>query len=331
MNATTEQTLKWTLDLGKVDANGRGRKVNRVTLDIELRHKTNNVAPYLDIDLNECREYAELSICGNVWNAAGTDISSGGQCTDTISALFPENAAVQRLVDIWGRYHLGGMKPGTRAQEKFLADARVKAVYPQSQYELDCKVLEKANLLTVVGGPLIQNAHGQTVQRNYQYGSAWLVERLPADVEAEVVRICGELAGAAAVQGEQSKDFAEEHDITATSTSVDSNPNLVGASNRDADHYKVTLRRGKARLTVYYTKGSAHRGQRPTAIEVLGCLASDSQSASESFEDWCANSGEDTDSRTAEKTYKTCKAQAQKLRRFLGDGLFRALLEDSNG
>lgn len=324
---TTDRIQKWTLDLGKADANGRGRKSNRVTVDVELRHKTNTVAPYLDVDLNECREYTELSISGNIWNAAGTDIISGGQCS--IGELFPGNATVQRLVEIWGRYHLGGMKSGTREQEKFLADARIKAVYPKSQYELDCQVLEKANLLTVTGGEPVKNGNGQYVQRNYKYGTAWLVERLPADVEAEVVRICGELTASNAETAPEPKDFAEEHGITATVAEADSNPNYEPAD-RDARHWKVTLRRGKARLTVPFSQGSAHT-KAPTAIEVLGCLASDASGSDESFEDWCGNLGYDADSRKAKKTYDSCRKQTAKLKAFLGDGLYRALLEDSNG
>jgi len=330
MNATQEKTQKWTLDLGKVDANGRGRKSNRVTLEVELRRKVNTVAPYLDIDLNPCKEYTELSICGNVWNAAGSDISSGGQNHEEIEKLFPDNAAVQRLVEIWERYHLGSMNSGTRRQRDFLKDARVKAVYPQSQYDLDCKTLEKANLLWVTNMPVTPITDTTPPYRNYKYGEAWLVEALPAEVEAEVVRLCGELtANRAATAPEfDPQNFAQEHGIHADAEQVDSNPNMVDGP-RDMNHWKVTLRRGKSRLTVYFSQGSAHT-KPPTAIEVLGCLASDSSGTEESFEEWCSSFGYDVDSRKSEKTYKACAKQAAALKKFLGDGLFRALLEDSN-
>jgi hypothetical protein len=332
MNATRETLRKWTLDLGKVDANGRGRKANRVTLDVELRLKQ-SCAPHLDIDLNPCPEYTELSICGNVWNAAGSDISSGGQCYDTITTLFPSNAKVQRLVELWKRWHLNGMKAGTREQENFLKDADIKAVYPKSHYDLACAVLEKANLLTVTGGPEVLNANGAMVRRNYRYGSAWLCEPLPSEVEAEIVALCGELTAQRTANAPECdpKNFAQEHGIHADVEHVDSNPNMEDA--RDgAHHYKVTLRRGKARLTVPFTMGAAHT-KPPTAIEVLGCLASDAQTMvnCQDFEEWAGELGFDKDSRKSEKTYNACLRQTEKLKKFLGEELFQSLLKDSNG
>lgn len=331
MPQTKDTIQKWTLDLGKVDYSGKGRKSNRVTLEVELRHKVNTVAPYLDVDLNPCTEYTELSICGNVWNAAGSDIMTGGQCRDTLAKLFPDAGPVKRLLGIWDRYHLNGMKGGTREQERYLKDARVKAVYPASQYDADCKVLEKANLLTVTGGPEVTNANGAAVRRNYKYGTAWLVEALPADVETEVVRLCGELTASHTANAPECdpQNFAQEYGIHATATATDSNPNMEDAR-PDARHWKVTLRRGPARLTVPFTQGSAHR-KPPTAMDVLGCLASDASGAEESFEEWCGNLGYEADSRKAKKTYDAVKKQTAKLKTFLGDGLFRALLEDSNG
>jgi hypothetical protein len=330
-NGTVGAVRKWTLDLGKVDANGRGRKANRVTLEVELRRKVNDVSPYLDIDLKPCKEYTELSICGAVWNAAGSDHQSGGQNHETIAKLFPDNAKVQRLVEIWERYHLGGMNSGTRRQRDFLKDARVKAVYPQSQYDLDCKTLEKANLLWVTNMPVTPITDTTPPYRNYKYGEAWLVEALPADVEAEVDRLCWELTNEREATAPESdpKNFAQEHGVHADTERADSNPNMVDGS-RDMHHWKVTLRRGKARLTVYFSQGSAHT-KPPTAMDVLGCLASDASGAEESFEEWCSNLGEDTDSRKAKKTYDVVRKQTEKLKNFLGGALFTTLIEDSNG
>lgn len=309
---------KWTLDLGKVDANGRGRKVNRVTLDVELRHRLNDVAPYLDIDLKTCREYTELSICGNVWNAAGSDINHGGQCEETIAKLFPGNAPVQRLVALWKRWHLNGMQAGARVQAAYLRDNPITDRL--DHYSKACALLEKANLLHVSGPD----------RQNYKYGAAWLVEPLPADVEAEVVRLCGELTASHTANAPEHdpKNFAQEHGIHATAIGADRNPNMDDAS-PDSRHWKVTLRRGVARLTVPFTQGAAHT-KPPTAMDVLGCLASDASGAGESFEEWCSNFGYDADSRKAKRTYDAVKSQTSKLKTFLGDGLFRALLEDSN-
>ena len=327
--STQDTTRKWTLDLGKIDDCGRGRKLNRVKLEVELRRRE-TVSPHLDIDLNPCQEFTELSIVGEVWNAAGTDITSGGQNRDTVAKHFSESPAVRRLLEIWERWHNNGLQPGTREQERYLADARVKVQYPKSQYEADAALLEKANLCTVTGGPEVVNAHGAAVRRNYKYGSAWLCEPLPAEVEAEVVRLCGELTAHRAETAPECdpQNFAQEHNIHADAERADSNPNFSG-EDRGQHHWKVTLRRGKARLTVPFSQGSAHT-KPPTALDVLGCLASDSQSVNYTFEEWCSEFGEDVDSIKAEKTFKACKKQAAALKKFLGDDLYKELLDGVN-
>ena len=73
-------------------------------------------------------------------------------------------------------------------------------------------------------------------------------------------------------------------------------------------------------LTVYFSQGSAHT-KPPTLVNVLDCLASDASGIdnARTFEDWANDYGYDTDSRKAEATYRTICAQAQELKRLLGD------------
>lgn len=323
MTTKTKDTVrKWTLDLGKVDYSGRGRKVNRVTLDVELRHKVNTVAPYLDIDLKPCTEYTELSICGNVWNAAGSDIVTGGQCVDTIRQLFP-TGPVRGLVDIWSLHHLGGMKAGTRTQEAYLRDNPVTDRL--DYYTKACAALEKANLLHVSGPG----------NPNYKYGSAWLVEHLPAEVEADVVRICEELTAKRTATAPEfdPQNFAQEHAIRIENVRVPENPNWHGKGSKEQRHFHVTLRHAdntRKPLTTYFSQGSAHT-KAPTAMDVLNCLAQDAQSAGYTFEEWCSELGFDSDSREAEKTFRTVQKQSAELKKFLGDELYRALLDGISG
>lgn len=58
----------------------------------------------------------------------------------------------------------------------------------------------------------------------------------------------------------------------------------------------------------------------PTVDNVLSCLASDAQGYdnTRNFEDWCADYGMDTDSRKAERSYRTIGEQAKALRHFMG-------------
>lgn len=319
MNDTKSESKVETfaLSLGMVDYSGRGRNLNRVAVTVELRHKVNTVAPYLDVDLNPCREYVELSMTGEIWNAAGTDCASCGQNLEEIGKLFPDKRAVQRLVEIWGRWHLNGMKAGTRLQEAYLRDNPVTDRL--DHYTKACAALEKANLLHVTGPD----------GRNYKYGAAWLVERLPDEIAAEVRALCGELSTPEAkAHLKAARDFSTRHGITLTAEQTDSNPNM---ERQDADHWRVTLRRGRKSMTLVYSKGLGHNGEVPTAIEVLGCLASDARGADASFEEWARDLGMETDSRQAERTYKAVRRQTAKLKAFLGADLMAELIDENDG
>ena len=111
-----------------------------------------------------------------------------------------------------------------------------------------------------------------------------------------------------------------------TATWADNNPNMPDAENMD--HWKVVLKRGKKQMTTYFSMGYGHKGQEPTAADVLDCLASDAASYENCgrFEDWASNMGYDTDSRKAERTFKTIGRQTFKLYEFLGSELYGSIL-----
>lgn len=137
-------------------------------------------------------------------------------------------------------------------------------------------------------------------------------------------------------------DFIKHHGINSTAQRTSSNPSM----DRDMDHWKVRLtrsftgvaqyadRNGKAAprrytlsMTVPFSMGYGHHGKEPEAADVLSCLASDAANVNmSSFEDWRSDLGYDTDSRKAERTYKTCEKQADKLKRFLGQDAYDELL-----
>lgn len=139
------------------------------------------------------------------------------------------------------------------------------------------------------------------------------------------------------------EQFVADNGISLKATWADRNPHM---DSRDMDHWKVVLRRDTDKavivngavdmtrsdkrrvMTTYFSKGYGHNGAKPTATEVLSCLASDAAGLenNNSFEDWCDEYGYDTDSRKAEKTYKACKHIASRLRTFLGDDLYNQLL-----
>lgn len=125
------------------------------------------------------------------------------------------------------------------------------------------------------------------------------------------------------------QEFIKAHKITMTAEWADSNPNMEDSGNMD--HWKCILKMGRKRLTVPFSMGIGHNGKAPKVEDVLDCMASDSSGIDNttSFEDWCADYGYDTDSRKAERTFRVCERQAQKLRAFIGDNDYETLLYDT--
>lgn len=158
--------MKKTFNFGKIDWYGTGRKVNEVTVEVELR----------DTDKGPV-----FSASGNVWNSKKTDIVAGGQILDSrkLSHLGPK---FRQIKDLWLMYHLNDMHAGTPEQEVCLKDfederAQIAATLnePLHCYEVDKWLLRNHNLETV-------NLNGKP----YTYGTAWLYRPIQEDDLAEI-------------------------------------------------------------------------------------------------------------------------------------------------
>jgi hypothetical protein len=66
---------------------------------------------------------------------------------------------------------------------------------------------------------------------------------------------------------------------------------------------------------------------KPTAYDLLYSLQLDCASGDRSFADWCADFGYDSDSIKALNVYQACCDTIPKLRKALGDSVFRELME----
>jgi hypothetical protein len=123
------------------------------------------------------------------------------------------------------------------------------------------------------------------------------------------------------------QEFVKNNNIKMVSClEVSDNPNMV-SDNWQGIHYKITLKRSYQVLTTYFSKGMALE-HGVTAEELLDCLASDAGGGDDSFQDFCDNFGYDVDSIKALKTYKTIKTQSKKLYQFLGEKLYKTLIEE---
>ena len=125
------------------------------------------------------------------------------------------------------------------------------------------------------------------------------------------------------------RQFVAEHKITANVEPRDANPNMA-SQNWDANHWLVTLKLGRRQFSVPFSTGLALN--EPNASDVLDCLASDASTEyyTTTFEEWADELGFDADSRTAYRSWQTTHRQTNRLKQFLGDELFNALLCDTD-
>ena len=113
-------------------------------------------------------------------------------------------------------------------------------------------------------------------------------------------------------------DFMAKYSIRLSSCEyADENKNAPDW--KDANHYRVTLKCGKRRLTTYFSQGYGIQGE-PKADSILDCLASDAAGFinAYSFEEWCSEYDYDTDSRKAERIYRVIGKQKDQLQKWLG-------------
>lgn len=143
--------MKTTFEIGKIDYLNCGRKENLVTLEWELKD-------------------GNFTMSGNVWNRLRTDIYSGGQIVDQIAKMFPHKKKVQRMAEIWERYHLNNMRAGCEHQHKLgWGENKIDGKWAGHLYEKE-------------GGCLLKPCP----ECGYKYGSKWLREEIPAEIIAEI-------------------------------------------------------------------------------------------------------------------------------------------------
>ena len=177
--------------LGKIDYYGSGRKVNEVTVTIDLRRHGGEKV--FTIDENGIKQYTgetvptylEFTASGSVWNSRHTDILLGGQCLDGI-IRFRDQLKHKEIFDevyvLWKNWHLNGMHAGTPEQEA--AIKAWKACGNKYDYNDACDFLKKIGLYEAPYKGLAVGSYLDT--DNYQYGTKWLIRELPEKVLARI-------------------------------------------------------------------------------------------------------------------------------------------------
>lgn len=100
------------------------------------------------------------------------------------------------------------------------------------------------------------------------------------------------------------------------------------AHHNHGDHYRVEFRRAGRVLSFGFWNSYYDSRKRipPTQYGVLACISSDAD-CPETFEEFCADYGYDTDSRRAEATFRRCSQFARRLRAFFTAGELEQLSE----
>lgn len=90
--------------------------------------------------------------------------------------------------------------------------------------------------------------------------------------------------------------------------------------------YRVVLRKGHRSYSFdfYDSLDNTRKGNHPTEYDVLACLE---PYIDDSFEKFCANYGYDTDSRRAERIWKACRKQSEKLSKLFTESELDLLCE----
>lgn len=109
--------MKKRFDFGCIDYEGRGKALNRVTVEMEYKEENGK---------------KRFSVSASVWNSRRSDIVAGGQCLDTI-APYITDPLYKEILRLWELYHLNDMHP--ECEHQAAAGWREKAAEKVTLYK----------------------------------------------------------------------------------------------------------------------------------------------------------------------------------------------------
>lgn len=158
-------------DFGKIDFNGTGRKINRVT--VEMSYKENNG--------KWC-----FSASANIWNSKNTDIISGGQILNQLTEYFNDNSLFNEIYRLWKLYHLNDFHPECKHQHALgwheLAKKEVKIYHWRLTNEVlsEQRKVEKTALTALRCGAIFKPGKEEQRLANLPYSLCTWTEELPS-------------------------------------------------------------------------------------------------------------------------------------------------------
>ena len=115
----------------------------------------------------------------------------------------------------------------------------------------------------------------------------------------------------------QANDFLESAGATFETKFLYHGP-YFDEDKENRDVYEITLKRGDKSYSFKFGQSVAAKNKKPTAYDVLAGIT---KRDPETFEDFCANYGYNTDSRTDEKIYIAVVKEWVNINRMFGDVL----------
>lgn len=214
------KTFRKVFDLGKVDHNHTGRRINAASLEVEYRLNTTfiNGEPSL---------YWEYAACGAIWNHKHIDHISGGQNLERMAkfAAIRRNKNFSEAFSLWKAYHLNGLTAGSPAQEAAKGEFKVdrekttwhwydntditdntniygrhttddeteaKAAQAAGQYVKASKGDYYDQLAVFLARRGLYTDHGYIYNgKPYKYGHAWLTTEIPESDKARIRALLG--------------------------------------------------------------------------------------------------------------------------------------------
>lgn len=156
----------------------------------------------------------------------------------------------------------------------------------------------------------------------YKYGHSWLVEPIPEEVITEIISIFDKYNEEQHTEQETNKATFKQFEIKA---SYKGNKKWNCNSDNFNNHMvKVTNTETKQSITFEFwaSINNPILNREYDILNAFYCFVSDAISGDYSFEEFCSEFGYDEDSRTAEKTWKSCQKQADKLSKIFDGDLY---------
>lgn len=164
--------MKRKFDFGCIDYEGRGKALNRVTVEMEYK---------------EDGDKKRFSVSANVWNALRTNIIAGGQCLDSI-APYIDSPLYSEILRLWELYHLNDMHPECKHQHAEgwhkLASKKVTLYHWRLTREAmnEQKAAEKAAISALKAGKTFTPSEQQAFISRLSYSLTTHTDTPPADI-----------------------------------------------------------------------------------------------------------------------------------------------------